>query len=74
MIPHLSLKVFIIENILNIKHFSDLIKLFLLLTWLGALSGLRKCLVTKSRLKIIKNAFDFTLKALFVLKMFRVLL
>ena len=35
-----------------------------------ALSGLRKFLVTESALKIMKNAFHYTLKALFVLKKF----
>ena len=34
----------------------------------GALSGLRQVLVTESPLKMMKNAFYFTLKALFVLK------
>ena len=37
----------------------------------GALSGLRQIFATKSPLKIIKNAFHFTLKALFVLKIFK---
>ena len=34
----------------------------------GALSGLRQLLATECPLKIMKNAFYFTLKALFVLK------
>ena len=34
----------------------------------GALSGLRQFLATKRPLKMMKNAFYFTLKALFVLK------
>ena len=34
----------------------------------GALSGLRQFLITESPLKMMKNAFYFTLKALFVLK------
>ena len=38
-----------------------------------ALSGLRKISETKSPLKVIENAFYFTLKALFVLKIFKVL-
>ena len=33
----------------------------------GALSGLRQLLATESPLKMMKNAFYFTLKALFVL-------
>ena len=36
----------------------------------GALSGLREFLETESPLKIMKKAFCFALKALFVLKIF----
>ena len=36
----------------------------------GALSGLRQFFATESPLKIMKNAFYFTLKSLFVLKIF----
>ena len=36
----------------------------------GALSGLRKFLATESPLKMMKNTFYFTSKALFVLKIF----
>ena len=39
----------------------------------GALSGLRQFLATESLLKVMKNVFYFTLKALFVLKIFRFL-
>ena len=39
----------------------------------GALSGLRQLLATESPLKIIKNAFYITLKALLVLKIFKFL-
>ena len=39
----------------------------------GALSGLRQLLATESSLKMIKNAFYFTLKALFILKIFQFL-
>ena len=39
----------------------------------GALSGLRQFLATKSPLKMSKNALYFTLKALFVLKIFKFL-
>ena len=39
----------------------------------GALSGLRQFLAAESPLKIIRNAFHFTLKALFVLKTFKFL-
>ena len=34
----------------------------------GALSGLRQFLATESRLEMMENAFYFTSKALFVLK------
>ena len=36
-----------------------------------ALSGLRQFLATKSLLQMIKNAFYFTSKALFILKIFK---
>ena len=39
----------------------------------GALSGLRQFLATESPLKMMKNAFYFTSKALFVLKIFKFL-
>ena len=39
----------------------------------GALSALRKFLATEIPLKIMKNAFYFMLKALFVLKIFKFL-
>ena len=39
----------------------------------GALSGLRQFLATESPLKMTKNHFYFTLKALFVLKIFKFL-
>ena len=39
----------------------------------GALSGLRQILATESSLKMMKNAFYFTSKALFVLKIFKFL-
>ena len=38
-----------------------------------ALQGLRQFLITKSPLKLMKNALYFTLKALFVLKIFKFL-
>ena len=37
----------------------------------GALSGLRQFLATESPLKMMRNAFYFTSKALFVLKIFK---
>ena len=39
----------------------------------GALSGLRNFFATESSLKMMKNTFDFTLKSLFVLKIFKFL-
>ena len=36
----------------------------------GTLSGLRQFLITESPLKMMKNGFCFTLKALFVIKIF----
>ena len=39
----------------------------------GALSGLRQCMATESYLKMMKNIFYFTSKALFVLKVFKFL-
>ena len=39
----------------------------------GALSRLRQFLATEGPLKIIENAFDFTFKALFVLKILKFL-
>ena len=50
-------------------------------TWLSslyspfkdALSGLTQYLANESNLEMMKNAFYFTLKAIFVLKMFRFL-
>ena len=37
----------------------------------GALSGLKQYLATESPLQMMKNAFYFTLEALFVLKTFK---
>ena len=37
----------------------------------GALAGLRYFLATKTPLKMMKNAFYFTLKALFILNIFK---
>ena len=39
----------------------------------GALSGLRQFLATESPLKMVKDAFYFTLKALFAHKIFKFL-
>ena len=37
----------------------------------GALLGLRQFLATESPLKVMKNAFNLTSKALFILKIFK---
>ena len=39
----------------------------------GAISGLRQFLATERPLKMMKNAFYFTLKALFILEIFKFL-
>ena len=39
----------------------------------GALSGLTQFLITQSPLKMMKSAFYFTLKALFILQIFKFL-
>ena len=62
----------------NRMHSGNLFRIALPNMWLlvlikGPLSGLRKFLATESSLKITKNAFYFTLKALFVLKIFKFL-
>ena len=43
----------------------------LVIMFKGALQGLRQFLITESPLKIMKNAFYFTLKAFFVLNIFK---
>ena len=43
------------------------------LKFTGAFSGLRQFLATESLLKMMKNAFYFTSKALFILKIFKFL-
>ena len=66
----------VIQTITYIKSVSkkkpsiDRIKTHLLK---GALSGLRQFLATESPLKMMKNAFYFTSKGLFVLKIFKFL-
>ena len=47
--------------------------MFFRLSFKGALSGLREFLAIKSPFKMIKNAFYSTLKALFVLEIFKFL-
>ena len=54
-----------VHNLYKCPEDEDVIK--------GALSGLRQFLATKITFKMMKNAFYFTLKALFVLKTFKFL-
>ena len=56
---------FICKNMFQIKQKDVNIK--------GALSGLRQFLATESPLKMVKNTFYFTLKCLFILKIFTLL-
>ena len=39
----------------------------------GAISGMRQVLATENSLTVMKNAFYFTLKILFVFKIFKIL-
>ena len=48
-------------------------RIFFLRNAKDAVSGLRRFLATKSSLKMMKNAFYFTLKAFFLLKIFKLL-
>ena len=50
---------------MNVRHPMDGLK--------GALSGLIQLLATESPLKMMRNTFYFTSKALFVLKIFKFL-
>ena len=62
------------SNITN--HIAYTIKLIILAIYKvfkGALSGLRPFFANESPLKMMKNAFYFTLKALSVLKIFKLL-
>ena len=43
----------------------------LVIMFKGALQGLKQFLITENPLKITKNAFYFTLKAFFVLNIFK---
>ena len=58
------------EEVLSINLFANM---FVFRDFKGALSGLRQFLATESPLKMMKNAFYFTSKALFALKIFRFL-
>ena len=60
------------RNILS-KHFRRYKSYCLFIQLKGALSGLKQCLATEILLKMKKNAFYFTLKALFVFNIFNFL-
>ena len=65
---------FLLLAIASIKAFGCIrFDFFINDTIKGALSGLRQFLATESPLRVIENAFYFTSKALFVLKIFKVL-
>ena len=69
-----SLNVVCLKNdVLRRKNISFKIKNYLYKSGTGALSSLRKSLATETPLKIMKNTFYFTLKALFILKIFKFL-
>ena len=62
------------EKILNGKlHFLFSFRIAAKRSLKGALSGLTQFLATESPLKMMKNAFYFTSKAVFVLKIFKFL-
>ena len=63
LITHLNW-VLSVKDIRNAKYFSAL---------KGSLSGLRQFLTTENSLKMMKNVFYFSIKALFVLKILRFL-
>ena len=59
-------------NYFSVWYYRDKIKTWNEIIWFtGALSGLIQFLATESTLKMMKNAFYFTLKALFILKIFK---
>ena len=62
------LSLFKIDTLNFTMYFNDFDMLFK-----GGLSGLRQFLAAESPLKMMKNAFYFTSKALFVLKIFKFL-
>ena len=66
---------FISNNIKGVKTSEKRLKLFEYLTnnTKSALSGMRQFLANESPVKMMKNTFDFTLKALFVPKTFKFL-
>ena len=59
-------------NYFSVWYYQDKIKTWNEIIWFtGALSSLIQFLATESTLKMMKNAFYFTLKALFILKIFK---
>ena len=64
---------FISNNIKGVKTFEKRLKLFEYLrnNIKSALAGMRQFLANESPVKMMKNAFEFTLKALFVPKIFK---
>ena len=56
-----------------IKKISDIVSKFFQATFKEALPGLRQFLATESLSKMMKNPFQFILKALFILKTFKFL-
>ena len=55
------------------KYVSMQCQLDLVCHFKGSLSGFRQFLATESPLKVMKNAFYFTVRALFILKIFKFL-
>ena len=75
-VPTKHLSTFTYQNLVLTARFSNIFRTNILLAeiWLkGALSDLRQILTTESPLKMMKNAFYFTSKAFFVLKIFKFL-
>ena len=71
----MGLRMFITEQCLNFAD-RDMIFIFHCPSnpmLKGSLSGLRQFLENESFLKMMKNAFDFTSKALFIIKIFKFL-
>ena len=64
---------FCFENPETLKKTCFVILKKFLQRFYGALSGLRQFLATEGHLKMMKNAFYFISKALFVLKIFKLL-
>ena len=57
----------------SVKYYFSWLLSYFSSTVKGALAGLRQFLTTGSSLKMMKNTFYFSLKALFVLKIFKLL-